>query len=35
VAGVEGARWFSMLPGWSGCVVQGDDITSWGSAFAT
>jgi hypothetical protein len=33
VAGLEGARWFAMLPGWSGCVVQGDDLTCWGPAF--
>lgn len=35
VDGLEGARWFSMLPAWSGCVVQGDDITWWGPAFTT
>ena len=35
VAGVDGARWFAALPGWSAYVVDGDSdtATSWGPAF--
>lgn len=35
VAGVDGARWFAALPGWSAYVVDGDQATSWGPAFET
>ena len=37
VAGVDGARWFTALPGWSAYVVDGDSdtATSWGPAFET
>ena len=35
VSGVDGARWFAALPGWSAYVVDGDQATSWGPAFET
>ena len=35
VAGVDGARWFSALPGWSAYVVDGGLTTAWGPAFET
>jgi thiamine biosynthesis lipoprotein len=33
VDGVDGARWFASLPGWSGQVVDGGRTVSWGPAF--
>jgi FAD:protein FMN transferase len=35
VAGLEGARWFARLPGWSACVIDGADLVWWGPAFAS
>ena len=35
VSGVDGARWFTALPGWSAYVVDGGRATSWGPAFET
>lgn len=35
VSGVDGARWFAALPGWSAHVVDGGLTTAWGPAFAT
>ncbi len=32
VRGVEGSRWFAQLPGWSACVVVGDELAWWGDA---
>jgi len=33
VEGVDGARWFSALPGWSAYVVDAGRATAWGPAF--
>lgn len=33
VSGVDGARWFASLPGWSAYVIDGGQATSWGPAF--
>lgn len=33
VTGVDGARWFAALPGWSAHVVDGGLTTAWGPAF--
>lgn len=32
VRGVEGSRWFAQLPGWSACLVVGDELAWWGDA---
>lgn len=32
VGGVEGSRWFAYLPGWSACLVVGDELVWWGDA---
>ena len=32
VGGVEGSRWFAQLPGWSACLVVGDELVWWGDA---
>jgi thiamine biosynthesis lipoprotein len=32
VSGVEGSRWFAQLPGWSACLVVGDELAWWGDA---
>jgi len=33
IAGVEGAQWFSVLPGWSGYLIHDDQATFFGDAF--
>jgi len=35
VAGLDGVRWFSQLPDWSGLLIEGDTVHTFGPAFVS